>query len=601
MGIQMIQLQSITKKFGNTTILDHTSYTFPKKGLVCLMGASGSGKTTLFNLLAGFDSQFEGKIYSNKSPLHELDATLLCNYRRESIGFVFQNYHLLNGYTVLENILMPCNLLKCDMSQKRKEALSLLEKLGISQKENEKAENLSGGQKQRVALARAFIQKPNIILADEPTGALDRNTSTEIMTLLKEYSKDHLVVVITHDKKVCEFADECIYLENNKIKSIHLEDSDLWTETRLTLVSPKNVPILQCAAKNFLVHLKRYILISLAISIGLIAFLCSLSFGNIMETSIHDFKQKNTAFQNGYIKGTNDDTLLNYLEELPYIESAYYQYKLTDITLTLNETSETMQEKIPMPKTTESLSYGVMPRIHKNEIAITPSLAKKFSMDLTSLLGKQITLKMGQQNYELTISGIYNAGYDDFFVSADVEQAMYQQINPKDHYSISYDVKEFQDVTLVDELLKEKGITSENASKEVYALLHTFEKLQKTFFAISILILGVALLICIVLLVKLQNSRYREVGLLSALGYYKTYIIGILLLENAFLAALASCVSLVFLLLITIIGNISSFPFSLSIWQISIAVFATFVVMALISSIASYKLIQAEPAVALKK
>ena len=118
----------------------------------------------------------------------------LCAYRRDNIGFVFQNYHLLSGHTVLENILLSSELHPVGKAEYINNAKKLLNQLGLSSKANENIENLSGGQKQRVAIARALINNPSIILADEPTGALDRSNSTEIMKILKEISKDCLVI-----------------------------------------------------------------------------------------------------------------------------------------------------------------------------------------------------------------------------------------------------------------------------------------------------------------------------------------------------------------------------------------------------------------------
>ncbi len=165
----MIQVNNLTKKYGNSLILDDTNFRFPNKGLVCLLGASGSGKSTLLNMLAGFDSDYSGEITVCGTSISKMNEDELCAYRRDNIGFIFQNYHLLSGYTVLENIMLHCELNGLDEQTNVENAKELLNRIGISEKESEKIENLSGGQKQRVAIARALISNPNIILADEPT------------------------------------------------------------------------------------------------------------------------------------------------------------------------------------------------------------------------------------------------------------------------------------------------------------------------------------------------------------------------------------------------------------------------------------------------
>ena len=139
-------------------------------------------------------------------------------YHKHTIGFVFQEYHLLTGYTVLENILLAAELTCQDNAKNREWALSLLRRLNIEEKANEKIENLSGGQKHRVAIARALAGKPQVILADEPTGALDRKTADEIMAILSEIAKQSPVLIITHDRKICDYADAVVTIEDGKCR-----------------------------------------------------------------------------------------------------------------------------------------------------------------------------------------------------------------------------------------------------------------------------------------------------------------------------------------------------------------------------------------------
>lgn len=601
----MIKINDITKKYGSNTIFEHCSYEFPKTGIVCLMGPSGGGKTTLLNLLAGFDTDYSGEISVGGISLTKMNADELCRYRRDHVGFVFQNYHLLSGYTVLENVLLASEL-GGDEKERLKRGKAILKRLGMEEKESQLCETLSGGQKQRAAIARALINDPQIIFADEPTGALDRGTSTEIMVLLREISRDRLVVVITHDAKISEFADEVIQIKNKKI----MEDQSAgrYISNEKPLLQKEETPykkskksMASLAFKNFRVHLKRYIAVSLAISIGMLAFLFSLSFGNVMEYSISEFQEKNTAFNNGYIRGSDDGTILSYLKSDERIGNVYYQYKLENISLHMDGNSQFMAEKFPTPKATQGLSYGVMPGLAKNEIAVTPSLAKKMAGDIKSLVGRELTLELDGQSYELTISGIYNAGYDDFIVSTDIEQKLYESIQKQDNYSINYDVKEFSDIVGVSNRLGLQGVKSDNASDEVYALQNTFQSLGKLFFVLSILILGIGLFICAVLLIKLQNTRYREVGLLAALGYRRQQITGMILQENLLLSILTTVVELGLLGCSMIIGRLLSLPLIVSGVQAACTIIAAFAVVMVISGGASLPLVRTEPADALRK
>lgn len=388
----MITLHNLTKEYGQTTILDHANYQFPDKGFICLLGESGSGKSTLVNLIAGFDTDYTGEIIVDDTPLNSLSEAQLGNYRKDYIGFVFQSYHLLSGYTVLENILLPCELTSTNPTESKANARKLLADLGIAEKENEQVQNLSGGQKQRVAIARALIQKPKMIIADEPTGALDRKTATETMDILKEISQTKLVVLITHDTQLCEIADEVIQIVDNKLMiqkpGITIENSPA---KKMTLHPPKKINLFKMAAKNFRVRFLSYFFISLVFSIGILSFITTLSSGQLMTHAIQQFKEKNTSFNNGYIHYQKDDKSYQILLADQRVENVYKQYKIQQVTLSSNDFSMTMPEKYPMPKTTESMSYGTMPRIQKNEIAITPSLAKKLNPQIDQLIGKSLT------------------------------------------------------------------------------------------------------------------------------------------------------------------------------------------------------------------
>ena len=148
----MIQINKLSKKYGKQEVLNNTNYKLPNSGLVCLLGASGCGKSTLLNMIAGFDSDYSGEIIVCGTDISKMSADQLCSYRRNNIGFIFQNYNLLTGYAVLENVLLACELNYNEDSVNTRQANEILERLGMSQKANEKIENLSGGQKQRVAI-----------------------------------------------------------------------------------------------------------------------------------------------------------------------------------------------------------------------------------------------------------------------------------------------------------------------------------------------------------------------------------------------------------------------------------------------------------------
>lgn len=596
----MIEIKNLSKNYGQTKIFDHMSFTFPNEGLVCILGASGCGKSTLLNILAGFDSDYTGDIRVMSSLINKMSTSELCSYRRDNIGFIFQNYHLLSGYTVLENIGLATELNTSSMTENEEAAIKLLDKLGLTEKTTEKVENLSGGQKQRVAIARALINAPSVLLADEPTGALDRKTSTEIMMILKELSKDRLVIVITHDSKCAEFADLTVAIEDGKLVTQQAIPC-IVSKTSLRKNSPTKVSVFRRGLKNYKVHLSRYIAVSMAISIGILCFILSLSSGNIIEKSIEEFQEKNTAFNNGYIKVEDDEKrIIEALKGDKRIENIYEQYVINNISLTLDGTTELMVEKYPTPKAIKKMSYGTMPKDGKNEIAISPSLAAKFGGEIKNLLGKTISLEYMDEIYPLTIRGIFNAEYDDIIISSDVEQKFYQKEMDGKVYSVSYDVTEFEDIVGVSTMLKENGFVSQNASAEVAAFQTTFQNLNHLFLTLSIIILSVCVFISAILLVKLQNSRYREIGLLSALGYTKSQIRNMVLSENILLSGTAALLNFFLVVIACMIGKAIGYGIIIELPQFLASIVLTVLTVIGISFFASIKLISTEPAKALR-
>lgn len=597
----MITIKNLTKKYGENVILENADYQFPSKGLVCLLGASGSGKSTLFNLIAGFDSDYQGELKVQGEALEAMNPKERCTYRQENIGFVFQNYHLLKGYTVLENILLAGELNGLTTAENAQRGEDLLATFGLIDKVNEKIEHLSGGQKQRVALARALLNQPRIILADEPTGALDRQNSTEVMKLFKELSKEHLVLVITHDPKNCEYADEVIQLvegqivvqESKQVETAMSEDKGV----SLGVGTPNT---LQLAKKNFQVNLLKYLGISFAISLSIFIFMLSLSTSNGMKQFILDFQEKNTAFNNGSIQGEDKEGVLTLLQSDSRIKNSYYQYKLTDITLIYGQKEEQLLEKYPMAKATEKMSYGVMPRAGKKEIALSPSLAKKLNPEINQLIGQKLTLVYQDQKIELEISGIFNAIFDDFFVSSEIEQSFYAGFESEKNLAISYDIAKFEDISPVTQMLKEKGIVSQTAVKEVETLQQTFQNVTRLFLLVSSLILALGFFVSYVLIKKIQQARYKEIGLFAALGYNQSMLWKILFRESLMLVVVSLGIQGLLLGMTYLLRPIFSLNVSLTFAQVSLSLLATGLTVCSLNLWSSRKLIKTEVSQALR-
>lgn len=221
----MIETKNLSRKFvsGKSALdaLTDVNISVGEGELVALVGPSGSGKSTLLNLIGGLDYPTEGSVYIRNKDIGLYNDAELSAYRNTTVGFVFQEFHLEPFLTVRRNVLLPVyfSLSSRDGEEMSREADRLLEEVGLSAKTNSKIHELSGGQKQRVAIARAFINKPKIILADEPTGNLDLKTGAAIIDLLKESHKKHktTLIIATHDESIAKVADRIIQIKDGKI------------------------------------------------------------------------------------------------------------------------------------------------------------------------------------------------------------------------------------------------------------------------------------------------------------------------------------------------------------------------------------------------
>tara|TARA_B110000467_G_scaffold122433_1_gene114096 strand:- start:142 stop:840 length:699 start_codon:yes stop_codon:yes gene_type:complete len=226
----VIEVQNIARHFrvGSELIkaLRTINLNINKNEFVALMGQSGSGKSTLMNILGCLDTPTDGEYTLNKHKVSELKDNDLAEIRNKEIGFVFQTFNLLPRSTALENVTLPLVYAGIPKEEREKMALSALDKVGLSDRVNHKPNELSGGQRQRVAVARALVNNPSIILADEPTGNLDSNTSVEIMALFQEIHRNgNTVIVVTHEEAIARYTHRIIRLKDGEVESDEINNN----------------------------------------------------------------------------------------------------------------------------------------------------------------------------------------------------------------------------------------------------------------------------------------------------------------------------------------------------------------------------------------
>ena len=209
-------------RLGRSTIpaVDGVSLTVHRGEFVALLGASGSGKSTLLNLIAGLDSPTSGAIVVEGQNLSTLDPLELAQYRRHTVGMVFQSFNLVQTMTLQENVELPMRFAEVKRRDRRARVQEALERVGLSARFEHRPSEMSGGEQQRAALARALVNRPKVLLADEPTGNLDSKTGTEIMNLIKELNRtlDMTVIMVTHEKPLAErYATRLVFLGDGKM------------------------------------------------------------------------------------------------------------------------------------------------------------------------------------------------------------------------------------------------------------------------------------------------------------------------------------------------------------------------------------------------
>ena len=294
----MLELKNIKKSYKTGEFVQHAlkgvSLTFDRNEFVCILGASGSGKTTLLNIIGGLDRYDSGDLIINNMSTKKFNDNLWDAYRNNCVGFIFQSYNLIGHLSVLENVEMSLTL--SGVKNKKDKALSALDRVGLKDHAYKKPNQLSGGQMQRVAIARAIVNDPEVILADEPTGALDTKTSKQIMELIKEISKEKLVIMVTHNPDLAKkYATRIIEVKDGEVISDSLPKEKYKDKNNIEIKKTKMslLTALKLSFNNIRTKKGRTFLTAFASSIGIIGISIILSLSNGFDKQV-DIYQKNT-------------------------------------------------------------------------------------------------------------------------------------------------------------------------------------------------------------------------------------------------------------------------------------------------------------------
>ena len=507
----MLELRNISKTYlsgiNKVQALDNVSMNFRDNEFVAILGQSGSGKTTLLNIIGGLDRYDGGELLINSRSTKQYTDKDWDVYRNHSVGFVFQNYNLIPHQTVLANVELALTLSGVSKTERRKRAKKVLKKVGLADQLHKKPNQMSGGQMQRVAIARALVNDPDILLADEPTGALDSKTSVQIMELIREISKDRLVIMVTHNPKLAkEYANRLVLIKDGKIR----KDTNPYTPEEAEQIQPAEpkkekkakqkkekkpkasmsfATALSLSFNNLLTKKGRTVLTSFAGSIGIIGIALILALSNGMQAFISSIEQDTLAsypliiekesFDLSQLLGTMTENKVNAAEhgndkiyKLPSLQgsvgNAAMQTRLNDLSqfknfLQLNEEMYTLCTDI-------KYGYDVDFRIYKadttggvKQVRPNPDLADLGGMDSgiwEELIGNETLL--GTQ-YDI-LAGAWPKNHNELVLFVDENN----EISDLTFYALGLaDVSELENVP-------EEPTTDENG-KEVPVELEGYE------------------------------------------------------------------------------------------------------------------------------
>jgi putative ABC transport system permease protein len=555
--------------------------------IVSILGESGCGKTSLLNIIGGMDTDYEGEVIVQGKNLKEMTEKEIDDYRRTRLGFVFQSFNLISHLSVLDNVMIAMQMSNMDKKARIKRAKELLTEVGLKDHMNKRPSQLSGGQKQRVAIARALSNSPDIILADEPTGALDQETSQQILKLLEDIAKKGiLIITVTHSKKVSDSGTRILKMEDGKIKDdIHLKESYKAKFTEKEQKSHKNLSLISSfmlAFKNMKLNAKRNLLVALGGSIGILSVVLMLSLGNGVTNFIDDEINStvNPLMIDAKKPAKDDNTKQNRpgppqlsigqplnQDELEKIKAVKHISSMEKATALQSKSSMTMKEKSAdiLQLSTISKSFdqdilikGKLPK--DNEIIVTPDIAKAISSkkNYKNIIGKKVSFYINEMKdnkpitleKELVVSGIYEQqntgpieGPNAYLKYSTLENLYKENGITLSPTQINVFAEKKADVDGIKASLEDLGYKTSQTSE----LLKTLTTYLKMATMVLSGIAGTALIVSgIMILVVLYISvveRTKEIGILRAVGARKKDIKRIFFAESALLGLFSGLIA----------------------------------------------------------
>ncbi|MDT9717270.1 ATP-binding cassette domain-containing protein [Paenibacillus sp. ClWae2A] len=602
--MKILEVKNVKKSYTlygkeRVPVLHGLNLSFETGEFVSILGESGCGKSTLMNIIGGMDSDYEGDVVVHGKNLSAMTEKEMDDYRKNNIGFVFQNFNLIPHLSVLENVTIAMQMTDTNEKDRNQRAVDILTEVGLKDHLNKRPNQLSGGQKQRVSIARALSNNPDIILADEPTGALDRENGDQILALLDSIAKKGmLVIAVTHSQKVADSGTRIVKVEEGRISDdIHLKDpstavyeSGQDSSRSLGLLASFNM-----ALKNMKLNAKRNVLVALGGSIGILSVILMLSLGNGITTYMND--EINSSMDPLLVDITKPSEEAKDMQGPEALMATGEPFTEADIETIRNfpnvdhvETITTITGQSTMVNEKQSvgltqlttltdafdpalMTTGALPA--ENEILLPLDTANKLSGNdqADSMIGKSVFLYINEMDSnnkpvtlekEVTISGIYEAAdqrspmqQSPGYISSETLEQMYTDkgitIAPIQVNAYATDMKY---VNEINEAAVNAGFAGSQMAK-VMENITTYVSMASIVLAgiagISLIVSGIMILVVLYISVV---ERTKEIGILRAIGARKKDIKRIFFSESALLGVFSGIIAVIFAVIISYVLNI---------------------------------------------
>lgn len=568
----MLELKNVCKKY-DREVLKKINLKFENKGFICLVGESGSGKTTLLNIIGGLEQPDSGKVIFNGNNIKNIDSSF---YSNQLVSFINQNYNLIDKYTVLENILLPIELRRirspCNVD-------NILKMLGIYSLKNKKVISLSGGEKQRVAIARCIVQNTRVILADEPTGALDSENAYSVMRILKNLSKQKLVIVVTHNIELANsFADDIIKINDGKIYSkLKVINKNIYSKIKCNRkIKLSFIKLVKYAIKNLNNKLLRNILTILAFTIGLLSLGIVLSITTGFNKEL-DSLNKSSFFnyplvisKNNYVddfsnkvenkNGVNvkkgsfvtneiDDKLISlvnnidkkYVNGITYYRDIDYEFKSISYVNPSNNYFYLVSGRMPENKNEVMILYD-------EEDSISDKLYNYLDVANNGLINNVFKVN----DKELIITGIVKSN-NDYFKS--LSGILYSNdLFDNEITDIYIYANNLNSKNKIKDLLKDYEIF-DNAEEVVNLTKKMVDGISLVLILFSVISLIVSMIMIFVISYISVMERNKDIGIYKSIGFRNKDIKNLFIVENLIIGMCSFYLTMIFILLVSNVIN----------------------------------------------